>query len=112
MVAFLAGIRYDSCSDCNRMSLEQNTPASAATHWAVVLKARKEDTARAMDTMAQLCRTYWHPLYAHVRLRGHSPDEAKALTKEFFFRLLQNNKTLVKVSDNGLGMPRRKCNHS
>jgi DNA-directed RNA polymerase specialized sigma24 family protein len=77
------------------MSLEQDTPALAATHWAAVLKTRKQDTSRAMDTMAQMCRTYWHPLYAHVRLRGHSPDEAKALTKEFFFRLLQNNKTLA-----------------
>jgi RNA polymerase sigma-70 factor (ECF subfamily) len=33
-------------------------------------------------------------LYAYVRLRGHSPEEAKELTQEFFSRLLQN-KTLA-----------------
>jgi hypothetical protein len=52
------------------------------------------DTARAMEALARLCQTYWYPLYAYVRLRGHSPEEAKDLTQEFFSRLLQN-KTLA-----------------
>jgi len=41
--------------------------------------------ARAMET---LCRTYWYPLYAYVRRRGHSPEDAQDLTQEFFSRLL------------------------
>jgi DNA-directed RNA polymerase specialized sigma24 family protein len=47
-----------------------------------------------MEALARLCQTYWYPLYAYVRLRGHSPEEAKELTHEFFSRLLQN-KTLA-----------------
>jgi RNA polymerase sigma-70 factor (ECF subfamily) len=47
-----------------------------------------------MEALARLCQTYWYPLYAYVRLRGHSPEEAKELTQEFFSRLLQN-KTLA-----------------
>jgi len=68
--------------------------AFAAHQWSVVLQARRQDTARAMDALARLCQTYWYPLYAYVRLRGHSPEEAKDLTHEFFSRLLQN-KTLA-----------------
>jgi RNA polymerase sigma-70 factor (ECF subfamily) len=35
-----------------------------------------------------LCRTYWFPLYAHVRRRGFSAHDAEDLTQEFFARLL------------------------
>jgi RNA polymerase sigma-70 factor (ECF subfamily) len=58
--------------------------------WAIVLQARRQDTAQAMEVLARLCQTYWYPLYAYVRLRGHPPEEAKNLTHEFFSRLLRN----------------------
>jgi RNA polymerase sigma-70 factor (ECF subfamily) len=76
------------------MNLDTPKPACAARQWSVVLQARRQDTARAMETLARLCQTYWYPLYAYVRLRGHSPEESKELTQEFFSRLLQN-KTLA-----------------
>jgi len=38
--------------------------------------------------LEQLCRTYWFPLYAHVRRRGYSAEDAQDLTQEFFARLL------------------------
>jgi DNA-directed RNA polymerase specialized sigma24 family protein len=69
-------------------------PACAAHQWTVVLKSRRQNTTRAMEALARLCQTYSYPLYAYVRLRGHSPAEAKELTQEFFSRLLQN-KTLA-----------------
>jgi DNA-directed RNA polymerase specialized sigma24 family protein len=59
-----------------------------------VLQERRQDAARAMEALSRLSQTYWYPLYAYVRLRGHSPEEAKELTHEFFSRLLQN-KTLA-----------------
>ncbi len=42
----------------------------------------------AHDALARLCRTYWFPLYAHVRRRGFSAHDAEDLTQEFFARLL------------------------
>jgi RNA polymerase sigma-70 factor (ECF subfamily) len=61
------------------------------THWSVVLTAGHSDTARAQAALEKLCRTYWYPLYAYVRRRGQSPEDAKDLTQEFFARLLERN---------------------
>ena len=58
------------------------------THWSVVLSANQELSAEADAALARLCRTYWWPLYAFVRRRGHAAPEAQDLTQEFFARLL------------------------
>ena len=65
-------------------------PAFVTTHWSVVLKAGLTDTTRAR-ALAKLCQTYWYPLYAYVRRRGHSPHDAQDLTQEFFARMLAGN---------------------
>src|SRR5271156_1439853 len=64
----------------------------AATRWTVVLAAaRQTDTGPAMHALAELCQTYWPPLYAFVRRQGCDPHEAEDLTQEFFSRLLAKN---------------------
>ena len=66
-------------------------PAFVTTHWSLVLTAGRNDTVRAHDALAKLCATYWYPLYAYVRRRGRSPEDAQDLTQEFFARLLERN---------------------
>jgi len=66
-------------------------PAFVTTHWSVVVTAGRNDTVRAHDALAKLCQTYWYPLYAYVRRRGRSPEDAQDLTQEFFARLLERN---------------------
>jgi RNA polymerase sigma-70 factor (ECF subfamily) len=61
------------------------------THWSVVLTAGRNDTTRARAALEDLCQTYWHPLYAYVRRRGHSSEDAQDLTQAFFARLLERN---------------------
>jgi RNA polymerase sigma factor (sigma-70 family) len=61
------------------------------THWSVVLTAGRNDTTRAQEALSRLCETYWYPLYAYVRRRGYSPEDAQDLTQEFFARLLAHN---------------------
>jgi len=41
--------------------------------------------------LAELCRSYWYPLYAFVRRKGHGPHDAQDLTQAFFARLLEKN---------------------
>ena len=63
----------------------------ATTHWSVVLGARDTESSEAAEALANLCRTYWHPLYAYIRRRGLSPSDAQDLTQEFFYRLLDRH---------------------
>jgi len=53
-----------------------------------VLEAGRDDSPRAAEALEQLCRTYWYPLYAFVRRRGHGPEDAQDLTQAFFARLI------------------------
>ncbi len=60
----------------------------ATTHWTVVLAAGGSSTQQSDRALEELCRTYWYPLYAYARRRGHGPEDAQDLTQEFFARLL------------------------
>lgn len=60
------------------------------THWSVVLAAARNDTTHARAALAKLCQTYWPPLYAYVRRRGFSPEDAEDLTQGFFAFLLEH----------------------
>src|SRR5262245_28585690 len=61
------------------------------THWSVVLAAGHDSSPGAQEALEKLCRTYWYPLYAYVRQRGHTPQDAQDLTQEFFLRLLDKH---------------------
>jgi RNA polymerase sigma-70 factor (ECF subfamily) len=63
----------------------------ATTHWSVVLAAGDTASPQADASLAELCRTYWYPLYAFVRRKGHGPHDAQDLTQTFFGRLLEKN---------------------
>ncbi len=59
------------------------------THWSVVLAGGDSESPRAAMALEELCQAYWYPLYAYVRRRGHSVEDAHDLTQEFFARLIE-----------------------
>jgi RNA polymerase sigma-70 factor (ECF subfamily) len=63
----------------------------ATTHWSVVLAAGGQDTAQASAALEQLCAAYWYPIYAYVRRKGYSPEDAQDRTQGFFTCLLRRN---------------------
>ncbi len=63
----------------------------ATTHWSVVLAAKDHGSASAGEALEKLCRTYWPPLYAFIRRKGHDESEAKDLTQEFFLKLIERD---------------------
>lgn len=67
------------------------SPAFVTTHWSMVVTAGRDDTPPSHEALEQLCRAYWFPLYAYVRRRGYSPEDAQDLTQEFFARLLERH---------------------
>ncbi|SPE56257.1 RNA polymerase, sigma-24 subunit, ECF subfamily [Verrucomicrobia bacterium] len=63
----------------------------ATTHWSLIVSVQGPDSPESSAALEQLCRTYWPPLYAFARCRGHSPEDARDLTQQFFARLLEKD---------------------
>jgi RNA polymerase sigma factor (sigma-70 family) len=63
-----------------------------STHWTVVLAAGRSQTEPeiAEAALAELCQTYWAPLYGFVRSRGYTVHDAQDLTQSFFAYLLEH----------------------
>jgi RNA polymerase sigma-70 factor (ECF subfamily) len=61
----------------------------ATTQWSVVLAAGDRGRGEAKMALAELCETYWYPLYAYVRRRVDDVHEAQDLTQAFFTHLLE-----------------------
>jgi len=65
------------------------TSRFATTHWSVVLAAGSPESARYHEALDALCRTYWFPLYAYLRRRGHYAPQAEDYVQGFFTYLLE-----------------------
>ncbi len=65
------------------------TESFPTTRWSLVLGARDDSGAEAQAALAELCSTYWYPLYAFIRRKGHSPEDSQDLTQTYFARLLE-----------------------
>src|SRR5512136_2257740 len=63
----------------------------ATTHWSVVLAAGDTSSPGSREALEKLCQTYWYPLYAFIRRRGHCPEDAEDLTQAFFERFLRKH---------------------
>jgi RNA polymerase sigma factor (sigma-70 family) len=75
----------------------------ATTHWSVVLScadpALGEEAAR--QALAELCKTYWRPVFAFICRRGRSVPDAQDLTQDFFVMVLEGS--LLKRADPNRG---------
>jgi RNA polymerase sigma-70 factor (ECF subfamily) len=59
------------------------------TRWTLVVDAGDPHRKEARSALVYLCENYWYPLYAYLRRRGYSADDAQDLTQEFFMRVLE-----------------------
>jgi RNA polymerase sigma factor (sigma-70 family) len=74
----------------------------ATTRWSLVLAASAAGPSPGVDAaLATLCETYWYPLYAFLRSRGSSVEDAQDLTQAFFARVLE--KDAIKQADPARG---------
>lgn len=71
------------------------------TQWALVRAAAGDDSAVAADALARLCSLYWYPVFAFVRRRGHSVEDAQDLTQAFFARILEKGDFSAADPDRG-----------
>jgi len=63
-----------------------------STHWSIVFAAGRSEAEPQMAgvALADLCRSYWAPLYGFVRSRGHTVHDAQDLTQSFFAYVLEH----------------------
>jgi RNA polymerase sigma-70 factor (ECF subfamily) len=63
------------------------------TRWSLVLAGASSgsDQQKAAEALAELCRTYWRPIFSYVCRRGYSPEDAQDITQEFFLMILKTN---------------------
>ncbi len=63
------------------------------TRWSLILSAANlgSEEQKARDALAELCRTYWRPIFSFVCGRGYSIEDAQDLTQDFFVIILEHN---------------------
>lgn len=102
--ALLVGLAHSGSvvfKEPHRTTTPRGTGQFATTHWSVVIRAADCETPEAASAMEQLCATYWYPLYAFARRRGHRHEDASDLTQAFFARFLE--KQYLRSVDSSLG---------
>jgi hypothetical protein len=58
------------------------------TRWSMVVAVREGDEAQARQSLRELCRRYWVPVYVYVRRSGHAPEDAIVLVRQFLTHLV------------------------
>jgi RNA polymerase sigma-70 factor (ECF subfamily) len=72
-----------------------------STLWSVVLEAREGSESKRRLALERLCGIYWQPLYAYLRRKGHSPEDAQDGIQEFFTYFVE--RSLIDRADPGRG---------
>lgn len=49
------------------------------------------DDLKARKALAELCHTYWRPIFFFISVRGYSTEDAQDLTQDFLARMLQTH---------------------
>ena len=65
------------------------------------MKAAVENDSQSVPALNELCETYWIPLYAFARRKGHEKAAAEDLTQSFFAHLLEKNRLAVADESRG-----------
>jgi DNA-directed RNA polymerase specialized sigma24 family protein len=80
----------------NQSSLPGGVNRFQSTRRSVVLISAQSQAPGYKEALADLCKLYWYPLYAFVRHRGYSSEDAQDLVQGFFLHLIEY-KTLSRV---------------
>lgn len=73
------------------MSTDDAPPPRAfqTTRWTLVARASGSEGEPARAALEELCAAYWYPLYAYLRRKGNTADEAADLVQGFFAALIE-----------------------
>jgi RNA polymerase sigma factor (sigma-70 family) len=77
------------------------TESFPKTRWSLVIGAGHRSSPAARNALATLCQAYWYPIYAFIRRKGHTADDALDLTQSYFARLVE--KGVIAAADQRKG---------
>jgi len=81
----------------NDLSTAPSAPARfEPTRWSIILASAQTQAPGARSALAELCRTYWQPLYSFARRRGYDHHRSQDLIQGFFLSLIES-KSLSRV---------------
>jgi len=65
----------------------------STTRWSLILSAAGSnvDEQKAREALAELCRTYWRPVFLFVSRQGYGLEEAQDFTQDFFAMILESD---------------------
>lgn len=63
--------------------------AFVTTRWSLVARAGGPASEERRLALADLCESYWYPVYAFARRKGHAAEEARDLVQGFFADFLE-----------------------
>jgi DNA-directed RNA polymerase specialized sigma24 family protein len=61
------------------------------TQWSRVVTASSRDALEAREALSGLCGAYWYPIYAYIRHRRYTAEQARDLTQDFFAYVLERD---------------------
>ncbi len=61
------------------------------TRWHLVTSSQNEDSQVRRDSLSELCKTYWYPLFAYLRRKGNSAEKASDIVQGFFVELIDKD---------------------
>jgi RNA polymerase sigma-70 factor (ECF subfamily) len=74
------------------VNVEAEPRVFTTTRWSLVLAGANADgDQKAAEALAELCRTYWRPVFSYVYRRGYSTEDAQDITQDFFLMILKTN---------------------
>src|ERR1700756_3252905 len=65
----------------------------STTRWSLILSAANSNVEeqKAREALAELCRTYWRPVFLFVSRQGYGLEEAQDFTQDFFAMILESD---------------------
>lgn len=81
----------ESCSAAVKREEVEANGVFATTRWTLVRRAGDGEGKEpsALEALAELCRTYWRPIFLYICGRGYPVPEAQDLTQDFFLMMLE-----------------------
>ena len=77
--------------DYNHFMDDSGSNEFRTTQWSVIASSREEDTEIRRKSLGELCETYWYPLFAYLRRRGHDYQHAADYVQSFFTELIEKD---------------------